>query len=219
VADVNLSTEAFPFGTSREIDIGYGRVRATRISYVGELGWELYVPSDMARHIFDVVTTAGAAFGLKLAGYHALNSLRIEKAYRHWGYDIGDEDTPLEAGLQFAVDWDTDFIGRDALLHHREKGVARMLVQFLLEDDSKLLYHNEPIWRDDAIAGYITSGMFGHTLGGAVGLGYVSEPGGGAVDAAFIDAGTFEIEVACERIPARASRRPMYDPLNVLVRA
>ena len=218
VADADLSNDAFSFGTSREIDLGYGRVRATRISYVGELGWELYVPSDMARHIFDVIAEAGTEHGLKLAGYHALNSLRIEKAYRHWGHDIGDEDTPLEAGLGFAIGWDTYFIGRDALERQREGGVKRRMVQFLLEDEDKLLYHNEPIWRDGAIAGYITSGMFGHTLGGAVGLGYVSDPAGGNVDSAFVEAGTYEIEVACERIPARVSLRPMYDPTSARLR-
>jgi glycine cleavage system T protein len=216
VVDADLSTEAFPFGASRDIDIGYARVRATRLSYVGELGWELYIPTDMAQHVYDVIVQAGAAFDLKHAGYHALNSLRIEKAYRHWGHDIADEDTPLEAGLGFAVAWDKPggFIGRDALLRQRDEGVRKRLLQFLLADPSKLLYHNEPIWRDGAIAGYITSGMYGHTLGGAVGLGYVNgEPGDDPVS------GTFEIEVAGNRVPATASLRPLYDPTNARLRA
>lgn len=215
VADADLSNEAFPFGASRDIDIGYARVRATRLSYVGELGWELYIPTDMAQHVYDVILEAGAAFELKHAGYHALNSLRIEKAYRHWGHDIADEDTPLEAGLGFAVAWDKPggFIGRDALLQQRDDGVQKRLLQFLLTDPTKLLYHNEPIWRDGAIAGYVSSGMYGHTLGGAVGLGYVkSEPGDDPVT------GVFEIEVAGERVPAKASLRPMYDPTSARLR-
>ena len=219
VTEDDLSNEAFPFGTSREIDVGFGRIRATRISYVGELGWELYVPTDMARHIYDVLVEAGGDFGLAHAGYHALNSLRIEKAYRHWGHDIGDEDTPLEAGLGFALDWDGDFIGREAMLRQRQHGVTRRLVQFLIENEEKFLYHNEPIWRDGTIAGHVTSGMFGHTLGGAVGLGYVTDPAGGMVDADFVDAGAYEIEIACERVAATASLRPMYDPANARLRA
>jgi glycine cleavage system T protein len=219
ITDADLSNDAFPFGTSQEIDVGYARLRASRISYVGELGWELYVPTEMARHVFDVITEAGPKFGLKLAGYHALNSLRIEKAYRHWGHDIADEDTPLEAGLQFAIDWNHDFIGRDALQKQRGQGVTRRLTQFLLKDSTKLLYHNEPIWRDNQIVGHITSGMFAHTMGAAVGLGYVLRPDGGVVDAAFIEAGSYEIEVACERVTARTSLRPMYDPKSERVRA
>jgi glycine cleavage system T protein len=219
VTDADLSNDAFPFGASQEIDIGYGRVRATRLSYVGELGWELYIPSDMAQHVYDVIVEAGAAFDLKHAGYHALNSLRIEKAYRHWGHDIADEDTPLEAGLGFAVAWDKPggFIGRDALLRQREgqreDGVRKRLVQFLLSDPTKLLYHNEPIWRDGALAGYITSAMYGHTLGGSVGLGYITgEPGDDPLT------GAYEISVAGERVPATASLRPMYDPASKRLR-
>jgi 4-methylaminobutanoate oxidase (formaldehyde-forming) len=213
VTDADLGNEAFPFGHSREIDIGYARARATRISYVGELGWELYIPTEMAAHIYDTIVGAGADFGLAHAGYHALDSLRIEKAYRHWGHDITDEDTPLEAGLGFTVAWDKPggFIGREALIRQREVGVTRRLVQFQLAAPEPLLYHNEPVWRDGVIAGHITSGMFGHTLGAAIGLGYVKDPEGGLVDAAFIQNGQYEIEVAGERVPATASLRPLYD--------
>ena len=150
---------------------------------------------------------------------HAMNSLRIEKAYRHWGHDITDEDTPLEAGLSFAVAFDKagGFIGRDALLRQREAGLKKRLVQFLLNDPEPLLYHNEPIWRDNQIVGYIASGMYGHTLGGAVGLGYVNNEDG--VKADFIKSGQYEIEVTGVRIPATASLRPMYDPSNSRIRA
>ena len=208
----DFSNEAFPFGTSREIDLGYARVRATRISYVGELGWELYVPTEFAPGVFDVILEEGLARGLHLAGYHALNSLRIEKGYRHWGHDITDEDTPLESGLGFAVKWEKPggFVGREALEERRNAPLSRRLVQFLLEDPGPMLYHEEPIWRDGVRVGRTTSGMYGHTLGGSVGLGYVEHPGG--VDQEFIATGNFELEVAGKRFAAAASLRPMYDP-------
>jgi len=219
LTEADLSNEAFPFGASREIEVAYAPVRASRVSYVGELGWELYAPSEYARGIAEAILAAGEDFGLRPAGMHAMDSLRIEKAYRHWGHDITGEDTPLEAGLMFAcrLDKGVDFIGRDALLRQKESGVAKRLVQFLLEDPEPLLYHNEPILRDGEIVGYLTSGNYGHTLGAAVGLGYVRNPDG--VDAAFISAGRYEIEVAGERVPARASLRPLYDPKGERLRA
>jgi 4-methylaminobutanoate oxidase (formaldehyde-forming) len=208
----DLSNDAFPFGTSREIDLGYARVRATRISYVGELGWELYVPTEFAPGVFDVILEDGAAHGLHLAGYHALNSLRIEKGYRHWGHDITNEDTPLESGLGFTVKWDKagGFIGREALDECRNAPLKRRLVQFRLEDPEPMLYHEEPIWREGVRVGRTTSGMYGHTLGGSVGLGYVEHPEG--VDHEFMASGNFELEVAGKRFAAAASLRPMYDP-------
>ena len=208
----DLSNDAFPFGTSREIDLGYARVRATRISYVGELGWELYVPTEFAPGVFDVILEDGAAHGLHLAGYHALNSLRIEKGYRHWGHDITNEDTPLESGLGFTVKWDKagGFIGREALDEYRNAPLKRRLVQFRLEDPEPMLYHEEPIWREGVRVGRTTSGMYGHTLGGSVGLGYVEHPEG--VDHEFMESGNFELEVAGKRFAAAASLRPMYDP-------
>jgi 4-methylaminobutanoate oxidase (formaldehyde-forming) len=208
----DLSNDAFPFGTSREIDLGYARVRATRISYVGELGWELYVPTEFALGVFDVILEDGAAHGLHLAGYHALNSLRIEKGYRHWGHDITNEDTPLESGLGFTIKWDKagGFIGRMALDEYRNAPLKRRLVQFRLEDSEPMLYHEEPIWREGIRVGRTTSGMYGHTLGGSIGLGYVEHPEG--VDHEFITSGNFELEVAGKRFAAVASLRPMYDP-------
>ena len=214
----DLSGEAFPFGTSQEIELGYGVVRASRITYVGELGWELYVPSEFMAGIYDAIITAGAAFGLKHAGYHALNALRMEKAYRHWGHDITDEDTPLEAGLGFAVKLDKPggFIGREALLRQKEEGLKQRLVQFLLKSDQPMLYHNEPIWQGDRIAGYIRSGMYAHTLAGACGLGYVTAADGGVVGP--IGAGDYEIEIAGVRYPATASLKPLYDPTNARIK-
>jgi 4-methylaminobutanoate oxidase (formaldehyde-forming) len=186
---------------------------------VGELGWELYVPSECARGLFDSLVAEGEAFDLKLAGMHALDSVRMEKAYRHWGHDIADEDTPLEAGLGFAcrLDKATDFIGRDVLLRQKQQGVTKRLVQFALEDPEPLLYHNEPIYRDGRIVGYVTSGSYGHHLGRALGLGYVSHPDG--VDGDFVASGSYEIEIACERFPAQASLRPLYDPKSERVRS
>ncbi|MCY3970735.1 MAG: aminomethyltransferase family protein, partial [Acidobacteria bacterium] len=212
----NLASEAFPFATSREIELGYGLVRASRISYVGELGWELYVPTEFAAGVYDEIVAAGEAFGLEHAGYHALDSLRIEKAYRHWGHDITDQDSPLEAGLGFAVKFDKPgFIGREALLRQKESGIRKRLIQFRLRDPEPLLYHYEPIWLGDEIAGYVTSGSYGHSLGGAVGLGYVPT----SLLPDFPELPTpFEIEVAGVRVPAEASIRPMYDPGGKRVR-
>lgn len=215
----DLSHAAFPFAASREIELGYGHVRASRITYVGELGWELYVPSEFAAGIYETLVAAGADIGLRHVGMHAVNSLRMEKAYRHWGHDITDEETPLEAGLGFAVAWDKSdgFIGRDALLRKRDAGVNSRLAQFLLTDPEPLLYHNEPVYREGAIVGYLTSGMYGHALGGAVGLGYVDCPDG--AEAAFADGVDYEIEVVGVKYPARATLRPFYDPTNQRIRA
>ena len=214
----DLSNENFPFAHSREIELGMSLVRASRITYVGELGWELYVPTEFAAHIFEVIMEAGSEFGLMPAGLHALNSLRIEKAYRHWGHDITEVETPIEAGLDFAVKTDKpSFIGRDAILRQKETGVKARLVQFALTDSEAMLYHNEPIYRDGIIVGNIESGMYGHTLGAAIGLGYVKNEEG--VDADFVKSGTYELEVAGQRIAASASLRPMYDPKSERIKS
>jgi glycine cleavage system T protein len=215
----DLSNAAFPFATSREIEIGPAIVRASRITYVGELGWELYIPTEFAAAVFDALVEQGTSFGLKLAGLHALDSLRIEKAYRHWGHDISDEDTPIEAGLMFAVklDKNVDFLGRDALLRKREEKVTRRLAQFVLRDPQPMLYHNEPIWQGQRMVGRTTSGAYGHHLGAAVALGYVEDRDG--VDAASIAAQSYEIEIAGRRFEAEASLAPRYDPRNLRIRA
>jgi glycine cleavage system aminomethyltransferase T len=197
--------------------VGYALVRASRITYVGELGWELYVPTEFMLNVYDTLVEAGVNYGLVHAGYHALNSLRIEKAYRHWGHDLTDEDTPLEAGLAFAVKFDKPggFIGREALLRQQQSGLLKRLVQFKLKSPEPLLYHNEPVWRGDSIVGSIRSAMYAHSLGAAVGLGYVSVRQGSS-DA--IGADDYEIEVAGIRYPAIASLRPMYDPQNECIK-
>ena len=220
LSDADFSNAAFPFGTSQVIDLAYARVRASRITYVGELGWELYVPVECAPAVFDALMKEGEPLGLKLAGYHALNSLRMEKGYRHWGHDISDEDTPLQAGLEFAVSWKKPdgFLGRAALLKQKQEGVTRKLVQFALHDANALLYHNEPIWRDGAIVGRISSGMFGHALGQSLGMGYV-ELGAMAGNDAGLLAAHYEIEVAGVKVPATASLAGFYDPQSLRVKA
>lgn len=208
----DLSDAGFPFATSREIELGYALVRASRITYVGELGWEIYVPCEFMQGVYDEIVAHGAAFGLTHCGYHALNALRMEKGYRHWGHDITDEDTPYEAGLGFAVRLEKPggFIGQEALRRQKAEGVRQKLVQFLLKDPAPLVYHNEPIWQGDRIAGYVRSGMVAPTLGAACALGYVTAPDGGPVGA--IGADDYEIEIAGVRHPATASLKPLFDP-------
>ncbi|MER9438629.1 FAD-dependent oxidoreductase [Mesorhizobium sp. M0618] len=210
VSPNDFSNDKNPFGTFQEIEIGMGLARAHRVTYVGELGWELYVSTDQAAHVFEAIDEAGAEGGLKLCGLHTLDSCRIEKAFRHFGHDITDEDNVLEAGLGFAVKTAKgDFIGRDAVLRKKEAGLSRRLVQFRLKDPEPLLFHNEAILRDGKIVGPITSGNYGHHLGGAVGLGYVPCQGESEAD---VLASSYEIEIAGERFAAEASLKPMYDP-------
>lgn len=211
----DLSNEGFPFGTAKEIELGLGLARAHRVTYVGELGWELYVPADQAQHVFDVLTEAGGE-RLKLCGLHALDSCRMEKAFRHFGHDITDEDHVLEAGLGFAVKTDKgDFLGRDAVVAKHNEGLSRRLIQFRLKDPEPMLFHNEGIVRDGEIVGILTSGAYGHHLGGAVGLGYVPCAGESPAE---VLASSYEIEIAGTRVPAEASLRPMYDPKAERVR-
>jgi 4-methylaminobutanoate oxidase (formaldehyde-forming) len=213
----DVSNDAFPFGGARDIDIGYATVRAVRITYVGELGWELYVPTEFAVGVYDHVVAAGADLGLRHAGYHAMDSLRMEKGYRSWGHDISGEDTPLQAGLGFAVAFKKDgFVGREALLRQREQPLTRRLVMFTVHDPEPLLLGDEPIYRDGALVGRITSGAYGHTLGRSVGMGYVAHAAG--VDAAFLRSGRWQLEIATERIDARAQLEPPYDPASARVR-
>lgn len=219
LSGADLSNRAFPFGTSREISVGYATVRASRITYVGELGWELYVPTEFAAGVYEALAAAGEKTGLVHAGYHAMDSLRMEKGYRHWGHDIADEDTPLEAGLGFAVAFGkkAEFIGRAALEAQKIAGLHRRLVLFALEDPEPLVYHNEPIWRDGALVGRVTSGAYSHTLGRSLCMGYVR--GETPVDPAYLLSGAYEIEIASTRFKARASLKPFYDPSGDRIKA
>ena len=219
----SLSNEDFPFGTAQPIEIGHGIARAHRVTYVGELGWELYVSTDMANHVFDTLMARAGDHPLRMCGLHALDSCRIEKAFRHFGHDISNEDHVLEAGLGFAVKEgkpDTRFggmIGADAVKAKRNDGLNQRLMQFRLNDAQPLLYHNEAILRDGEIVGYLTSGNYGHHLGGAIGLGYVkcSEDGESAESQLGSE---YSIDVAGTIVPAEVSFRPMYDPKSAQVR-
>src|SRR5688500_3335015 len=208
----DLSNAGFPFGTSREIEVGYATVRATRITYVGELGWELYVPTELAAGVYDDVVASGTDLGLRHAGYHAMDSLRLEKGYRSWGHDLGADDTPLEAGLDFAVAFKKDFVGREALLRQRDGVLTRRLLMFTLNAPEPLLLGDEPIWRDGVLVGRITSGTYGHTVGRSVGMGYVSAAEG--VDPQWVRGGQWQLEIATERVEAAAQLEPLYDPAS-----
>ena len=217
VSPNDFSNDANPFGTAQEIEIGMGLARVHRVTYVGELGWEVYVSADQAGHVFETLHAAGQDMGLKLCGMHMMDSARIEKGYRHFGHDITCEDHVVDAGLGFAVKVDKgcDFIGREAVIARKETGPQNRLLQFKLTDGEPLLFHNEPILRDGEYVGYLCSGNYGHTLGAAVGLGYVPCAGEKAAD---VLASTYEIDICGTRVKAEASLKPMYDPKSERVK-
>jgi glycine cleavage system aminomethyltransferase T/glycine/D-amino acid oxidase-like deaminating enzyme len=219
VTSADMSNEAFGFRAAAEIDIGFARVLCIRITYLGELGYELYIPAENAVHVYDRLVAAGSAVGLRHAGLKALGSLRMEKGYRDYGHDIDNTDTVAEAGLGFAVALDKPggFIGRDAVLAQSERGpLRRRLVQVLLTDPGPLMFHAEIVHRDGKPAGYIRSASYGFTLGGAVGLAMIDadEP----IDQAYLDSGEWTVQIGTAVYPAVASLRPMYDPGNKRVR-
>ncbi len=209
VSPDDFSTAAFPFGTAREVEIGMGLARAHRVSYVGELGWEIYVSADMAAHVFEVLEEAGVDLGLTLCGLHMMDCARLEKGFRHFGHDITCEDHVLEAGLGFAVSkTKTGFIGERAVAERRA-ALRKRLVQVRLTDPEPLLYHHEPLLRDGEIVGSLTSGAYGHHLGAAVGMAYVPCEGESAEE---LLASCYEVDVTGRRVRADVSLRPFYDP-------
>lgn len=211
LTDADLSNTAFPFTTARVIDVAFARPLAVRLSFVGELGWELYVPAPFATGVFDALWSEGRSLGLHLVGMHAVDSLRLEKGYRHWGSDITPDDTPLEAGLGFAVRMNKgDFIGREALARQMETGITRKLVLFALEDPEPLLYHDEPLYRDGRLISQNTHGAYAHALGRAMGMAYLENPAG--VTDEWILSGRYEIEVAGRRYPVTIHLEAPYDP-------
>ena len=214
----DLSPEGFPFGWSREIDLGMALVRATRVSFVGELGWELTMPVEFAHHVHQALCQAGADFGLGHAGLFCLDSCRMEKGYRHWGHDIGQDDSPLQAGLGFTVAFDrkADFIGRDALLRQREAGLGRRLMLFRVQGERPLLLHDEPIYRDGEMVGHSTSGGLGFRSGLALSFAYVPQVAGES--RADLLASRYEIAVAGERFAMTALDQPPYDPRGTRLR-
>ena len=216
VSPADFSNATNPFGTAQEIELGMGLARAHRVTYVGELGWEIYVSSDMAGHAFETLWDAGQDMGLKLCGMHMMDSCRIEKGFRHFGHDITCEDHVVDAGLGFAVKTDKPhFIGREAVIARKESGPQNRMLQFKLTDPEPLLFHNEPILRDGEYVGYLTSGNYGHTLVGAMGLGYVPCAGEKAAE---VLASTYEIDVMGTKVKAEASLKPMYDPKSERVK-
>lgn len=219
VSGADLSNDAHPFGTWREIFIAGAPVRALRVTYVGELGWELHMPTETAAAVFDRLTAAGAPFGLANAGYRAIESLRLEKGYRAWGSDITSDDTPLEAGLGFAVKLASNlpFQGREALETQRREGVRKRLGCFTVDNPEIVLLGRETIFRNGEKAGYLASGGWGYTLDCNIGYGYVRHQDG--VDDAYLAEGDYQLEIAGTLIPCRFHPRPLYDPHMTRVRA
>jgi heterotetrameric sarcosine oxidase gamma subunit len=218
LTDADLSTEAFPFRTARWVRLAGVELLLVRITYLGELGYELYVPADRTREVYDAVAAAGAAYDLRPVGLKALASLRMEKAYRDFGHDIDNTDCPLEVGLGFALALDKPFVGRDAVLARKAAndsagGMSQRLVQLRVLDPEPLLFHAEIVLRDGVAVGYVRAASYGWTLGGAVGLAFVSG-GGEPVTPAWLRAGTWEVDVAGRRHPVEVSLRPMYDPAS-----
>jgi glycine cleavage system aminomethyltransferase T/glycine/D-amino acid oxidase-like deaminating enzyme len=220
LTSADLSNEAFPFRTAREIDVGLARVLCVRITYLGELGYELYIPAEQATHVYDRIVEVGARFGLRHAGLKALASLRMEKAYRDYGHDIDNTDSPLEAGLGFAVDLKKSggFVGKEAVLAQKTAGpLRRRLVQILVQDPEAMMFHAEIVLRDGVAVGYVRAASYGHTLGGAVGLAMVAAEV--AIDQAWLDAGRWQVAIAERVYPAIASLRPLYDPSMARIKA
>lgn len=223
----DFSNEAFPFGTSQEIELGYAKVRANRLTYVGELGWELYMSADFAQNVYEALMSVADKYDLIHCGYFAMGANRTEKGYRHWGHDITDEDTPLEAGLGFSVSWDKEggFLGRDVLLKQREEREAKgalpkRLVQMQIDvpaDEAPMLYHEEPVYRDGVHVGATTSGAWGHRVGASIGMGYLYNEEGVSKD--WLESGTWEIEVAWKRYPVKLQFGAWYDPKAERVKA
>lgn len=219
VTDEDPSTAAFPFGTCRDLTLAGATVRAMRVTFVGELGWELHVPVESAAAVYDLLMTAGHSHGIGNAGYRAIESLRLEKGYRIWGADVTPDHTPLEAGLGWAVKLKTDtpFLGREALEKQAAGGLKKKFAFFTVDDPDGVLLGRETIYRDGERVGWLTSGGFGHTVGHGIGMGFVRRRNG--VDRDFLLGGRYELEVACDRVPAKLQLGPVYDPKSLRVRA
>jgi 4-methylaminobutanoate oxidase (formaldehyde-forming) len=219
ITTTDLSDAAFPFRTAREIDVGFARALCVRITYVGELGYELYIPTEQAAYVHERIIEAGSTRGLVHAGLKALGSLRMEKAYRDYGHDIDNTDDPIETGLRFALALDKlgGFVGRDAVLSKLAAGpLHRQLVQVRVLDPAPLMYHAEVLHRNGVSVGYVRAASYGHTLNGAVGLAMV-EPGC-VVDDDYLNSGHWEVDIAGVRYPAEVSLKPLYDPKNARIR-
>jgi 4-methylaminobutanoate oxidase (formaldehyde-forming) len=221
LTDADLTTEAFGFGASREITLGYSTVRATRITYVGELGWELYVPTEFTVGVYDDLLAAGADLGVSRGGYYAIESLRLEKGYRAFGRELTPDYNPVEAGLLFAckLATDIDFLGRGAVEKARADGVRRRLVSLQVDDADAMLWGGELVLRDGRPAGQVTSAAWGRTSGACVGLAYVWDPDGDVVTADWVRAGGYQVDVGGVLHSATVTLTPLYDPANARIRA
>jgi 4-methylaminobutanoate oxidase (formaldehyde-forming) len=215
----DVSNGSFPFGTARQIHIAGAPVTAMRVTYVGELGWELHMPMECAAHVYELLMKAGAAHGIANAGYRAIESLRLEKGYRAWGADIGPDYTPLEAGLGWAVKLKSNipFLGREAILAQRDNSVTKMLAGFTVADRDVVLLGRETIYRNGERVGWLSSGGWGYTLRTNIGYGYVRSRDG--VDRDYVLSGSYELEVATERVPCKVFMEPLYDPKMERIRS
>jgi 4-methylaminobutanoate oxidase (formaldehyde-forming) len=220
LTSADLSDEAFPFATSQQISLGYATVRATRITYVGELGWELYVPAEFAVGVYEDLMTAGAAFGVGRGGYYTIESLRLEKGYRAFGRELTPSENPVEAGLLFACKLKTDiaFLGREAVEKAKAEGPRRKLVGFKVDDPEAMLWGGELILRDGGVAGQVTSAAWGETTGSCVGLAYVRASDDAVINADWINAGNYQVNVGGQLYPVAVSLKPLYDPTNARIR-
>ena len=220
VSRADFSNDRFPFGAIREVGVGHATVLASRRTYMGELGWELYVPVEFAATVFEALQAVGAAHGLRDAGYYAIESLRLEKGYRAWGRELTPDDTPWQAGLGWAVKLDKPggFIGREALVEAKARPLSRRLLSVVLEDGEPLLWGGEALLRDGVPVGDLTSAAYGHTVGASVGLGYARRTDGVAIDAAWLESGRFEVDLAGTRLKAKVSLRCPYDPAGARIK-
>jgi 4-methylaminobutanoate oxidase (formaldehyde-forming) len=221
VSRADFSNEGFPFATIREVGVGHATVLASRRTYMGELGWELYVPVEFAVTVFETLHEVGPEFGLRDAGYYAIEGLRLEKGYRAWGRELTPDDTPFQAGLGWAVKLDKPggFLGQKALSEAKAKPLSRRLVSVVLEDGGLLLWGGEALLRDGRPVGDLTSAAYGHTIGASLGLGYVRRGDGATIDATWLDGGRFEVDLAGTRLAARVSLRCPYDPKGERIKA
>ena len=214
----DISNEAFPFAHCQEITVAGLSVRALRVTYVGELGWELHVLREQAGALYDTLMEAGEPFGIANGGYRAIESLRLEKGYRVWPGEVGPDHSPLQAGLGWAAKLKTDipFLGREALERQKVEGLKKRLACFTVEDPDIVLWGRESIFRDGELVGWLNSGGWGYTVEKSIGYGYVRHPNG--VDRGFLDAGCYELEVATQRVPATLHMGALYDPRGLRIR-
>lgn len=226
LTDTDMSNTAYPFRTAREIAIGLARVLVTRITYVGELGYELHIPTEFALHVYERVVEVGEKHGLVHCGLKALSSLRLEKGYKDYGHDMDNRDTLIEVGLGFTADFEKEggFVGKEAVMKQNaqlkaQKGLANRLVSVLVKDPLPMMYHGEIVHRNGKVAGEVRIASYGHTLGGAVGLAMVYAEEGSLVNKNYLETGKWEVNINGTMYPIVLSLNPLYDPKNLTIKA